>query len=331
MAYVLRKYTLADAVEVVAMLNRNRRNPRAVVDDVGNLRLIRYVPVASSKAVVVNVHDKILGFAYVADKENSFVFETGGGIHHDYVNGDIGSMLLNWAQQEAQHLTEFAPAGIKCVLQVNIFQSEQETIRIYEAEGFLKVREWAHYEIHLKEAPVAPAISNELTIRPFDLDSDADWELVGPVLDAAFADHWGAYSLPPVETLENNKEDEVGLPQDESYSNSQGYCFVAFIEDEVAGGILCNAKLVELANTGRVGSVFVNPKYRRRRVGTNLMFVAFNAFWKNGFRRVILDTDAHSFSDSAKFYSGLGMNIYRSEFLYEKEIRSGTEIRRLLK
>jgi hypothetical protein len=61
------------------------------------------------------------------------------------------------------------------------------------------------------------------------------------------------------------------------------------------------------------------------------MLAAFNAFYQNGMRRVILDTDSGSFTDSAKFYTSLGMNIYRREFLYEKEIRAGEEIRRLAK
>ena len=217
-------------------------------------------------------------------------------------------------------------------MQVNIFESDDETIRLFEDAGFSKVREWAHYDIQLeREYPISKGVN----IRAFDLDKDDDWDLVGPVQDAAFMDHWGAYSLPPVENPEpeqasdDNNEDEPVI--DSSYSNAQGYCFLAFIDDEVAGGILCNAKLVEFPNTGRVGSVFTNSKFRRKGVGKNLMLSAFNAFYQNGMQRVILDTDSQSFTDSSKFYTSLGMQIYRREFLYEKEIRAGEEIRRLSK
>jgi hypothetical protein len=44
---------------------------------------------------------------------------------------------------------------------------------------------------------------------------------------------------------------------------------------------------------------------------------------------VITDTDANSFTDSTRLYKGLGMEVYRSEFTYEKEIRPGREVRRL--
>ena len=51
----------------------------------------------------------------------------------------------------------------------------------------------------------------------------------------------------------------------------------------------------------------------------------------NGIRRIILEIDAESFSESRKFYSALGMRLYRREFLYEKEVRPGSEVRRLSK
>jgi len=171
-----------------------------------------------------------------------------------------------------------------------------------------------------------------LIIREMDLDND--WDLVGPAMDEAFADHWGHIpegSFEAVEQDQANPESEAASerPTDDSYSNAPGYCFIALDGETVAGGILCNAKLVERNDTGRVGSVFVRPAYRKRGIARALMLTAFDAFWKNGFRRVITDTDANSFTDSTRLYKGLGMQPYRSEFTYEKEIRTGREVRRL--
>ncbi|MBL8100984.1 MAG: GNAT family N-acetyltransferase [Anaerolineales bacterium] len=323
--YTIREYRYTDVHAVVDMLNAGGHS-RAVVDGAWNVRLIRYVPVTSKKAVAENRQGKIIGYAYVADKENSFIVETGGGVHPEYLNQGIGSILLNWAQEEAVRINQNAPAGVKCVLQANIFEGESEAIKLFEAEGFSKVREWAHYEIHLNDEPIKVALPEGMSICSFDLDND--WELVGPVMDAAFTDHWASYSLPQMEAEQEELEE---APQDFSYSNSEGYCFIMRAGDEIAGGILCNAKLVEHKNTGRIGSVFVHPNYRRRGVGKALMLAAFSAFHQNNVRRIILDTDSQSFTDSSKFYTSLGMNIYRREFLYEKETRTGREIRRLEK
>lgn len=127
----------------------------------------------------------------------------------------------------------------------------------------------------------------------------------------------------------DDKEETIEQPTDDTYSNAPGYCFIVLDGEIVAGGILCNAKLVERTDTARVGSIFVRPAYRRRGIAQALMLTAFDAFWKSGFRRVITDTDANSFTDSTKLYTGLGMESYRREFTYEKEIRPGKEVRRL--
>ncbi len=323
----IREFKPADAGRVVEMLNADGY-PRAVVDGAGNVRLIRYVAITSNKVVAENPQGQIVGYAYLADKESSFIFETGGGVHVEHWNLGIGSSLLRWAQEEAVRLSKNAPDGVKCVLQANIFENELESRQLFEDKGFSKIREWVHYETQLNNVPIPITLPEGMSIRSFDLEND--WNIVGPVMDKAFLDHWGSFSLPQSESGEpENENAESEIPQDFSYSNSEGYCFIMLAGEEVAGGILCNAKLVQHKNAGRVGSIFVHPKYRRLGVGKALILTAFRAFQQNNVRRIILDTDSQSFTDSSKFYISLGMNSYRHEYLYEKEIRSGREIRRL--
>jgi GNAT superfamily N-acetyltransferase len=210
-----------------------------------------------------------------------------------------------------------------------VFESESNAIQLFVDSGYVKVREWVHMVLEMDEPFAAPSLPSGLTLREMDLDND--WDIVGPAMDEAFADHWGAIqtsllNAAPVE----EQEDEEDAPSDDSFSNAPRYCFIALDGDRVAGGILCNAKLVEWTDTGRVGSVFVRAEYRRRGVGQALMKTAFNTFWNNDSRRVILDTDSESFSQSTKFYGDLGMKVYRREFLFEKQIRAGKEMRRLI-
>jgi GNAT superfamily N-acetyltransferase len=179
---------------------------------------------------------------------------------------------------------------------------------------------------------VVPTLAPHLTIREMDLDND--WEIVSPAMDEAYADHWGAIPSGSVEAVLEESEtpkpsEEEEALEDSSYSNAPRYCFIVLDGETVAGGILCNEKLVERGDTGRVGSMFVRPRYRRQGIARTLLLAALDAFWKNGFRRVITDTDAKSFTDAPKLYTGLGMKPYRSEFTYEKEIRPGREVRLL--
>ena len=334
--HTLRNYVPSDTQAVVDVINADSLKtlgyPRAVIDGVGNLRMVRYVPLSSDKVVVINPRDEIVGYAYVADKENGIVTEMGGAVHPEHWGKGVGQLLIKWAEARADNLSNRAPSGVRTVLQANLFEAAEEALQLFVDSGYSKVREWVHMVLEMESTFPISSPPDGMMIREMDLDSD--WDIVGPAMDDAFADHWGAISqaeLGESPEEENNEEqiEEDEVPTDDSFSNSPGYCFIILEGDRVAGGILCNAKLVERTDTGRVGSVFVRREYRGRGIGGALMKTAFNTFWQKGIRRIILDTDSDSFSESTKFYSGLGMKPYRREFLYEKEIRPGREVRRL--
>jgi mycothiol synthase len=327
----LRPYLRADAPHVVDLINlaasRTLGVRRAVVDAAQAVRLARYVPPTSEKVVAVDAQEIPLGYAYLSSSERSILHEIGGAVHPDLWGQGIGTRLVEWAIQRASVLAARAPAGARVVLQTNLFAAEQQAITLFTSLGFALVREWVHMVIDLDAPPPAPLVPSPLAIRPMDLDED--WDRAGPAMDAAFADIWGA--IPP--TPETSDADEDGsqdeAPVDDSYSNAPGFCFIVLDGETVAGGVLCNAKLVERADTGRVGSLFVRPEYRRRGIGRALMLAAFQAFWQRAVRRVILDTDTDSFTAAPRFYARLGMRPYRQEWLYEKEVRPGRELRRL--
>ena len=335
--YSLRPYSPADVQAVVDVINASSMRilgfPRAVVDAVGSLWSHRFVPSTSGKIVAVDEHNEIVGYSYFTSRDNHIVSETGGAVHPDHWGKGIGTMLLAWAEESAQETSQGAPAGVRTVLQTILYGSEMDAIKLFKDHGYSPVREWMHLVIEMQEQPKVPTLPPDLTLREMDLDND--WELVGPAMDEAFADHWGNIPAEFLEVDDGEKaetadEEKPEQPTDDSYSNAPGYCFLVLDGETVAGGILCNAKLVERMDTGRVGSIFVRPGYRRRGIAQALMLTAFDAFWKNGFRRIITDTDANSFTDSTNLYKGLGMKPYRSEYTYEKEIRPGKELRRLV-
>jgi mycothiol synthase len=335
-SYTLRPCLSSDTQAVVDVINADSRKtlgyPRAVLDSVRNLRMVRYVPLSSGKVVAINAQDEIVAYAYVADKENGIVSEVGGAVHPEHWGKGVGQLLIRRAEERADNLSSNAPAGVRTVLQANLFETEEEAIKLFANSGYSKMREWVHMVLEMEEPFAISPRSNGMMIREMDLDSD--WEIVGPAMEDAFADHWGAIpqtvlGVPSEEENDEEETDEDEVLTDDSFSNSPGHCFIMLDGDRVAGGILCNAKLVERADTGRVGSVFVGREYRRKGIGSVLMKTVFNTFWQNGVKRIILDTDSQSFSESTKFYSGLGMKPYRREFLYEKEIRPGREVRRL--
>jgi GNAT superfamily N-acetyltransferase len=334
----IRPYDDADAPLVVQLINaavaRTIGVRRAVVDAVGQVRLMRYVPVNSERVVAVDAHNVPIGYVYLAPMEQYILNETGGAVHPNHWGRGIGTELVEWATRRATELAERAPNDVSVLLQVNLFDAEQEAIQLFSQQAFSRVREWVHMVIDLDTPPAEPTLPHGLTLRPMDLDND--WDVVGPAMDAAYADHWGVIPTAPAglegddaDDPELDADDEEAPPSDTSYSNAPGACFIVLDGDMVVGGILCNAKLVERDDSGRVGSLFVRPTYRRQGIGRALMLAAFQAFWRHGIRRVILDTDKHSFTGAPWFYEHVGMRAYRVEWLYEKIVRPGLEVRRL--
>ena len=335
--YRLRAYTASDAQAVADVINASALKTvgflRAVVDSVGNLWAYRFVPLSSERIVAVDKDNAVVGYAYFRSGDDHIIGETGASVHPDRWEEGIGTALLAWVDARATEDAAKAPQGIRTVLQTICYEAERDVIQRFEDHGFHKVREWTHFVLEMNEPPVVPPLAPHLTLREMDLEND--WDLVGPAFEDAFATHWGAIppgsyeTVPEEDSQENESVNEEETPEDASYSNTAGYCFIILDGDTVAGGVLCNAKLVERADTGRIGSIFVRPRYRRQGLGRTLLLTAFEAFWKNRFRRIILDTDSESLSHSASLYQSVGMKPYRSEFVYEKEIRAGREVRLL--
>jgi mycothiol synthase len=332
--FELRAYRRSDAPAVVDLINASSMRtvgfPRALVDSVGNLWAYRFVPLSSQKAVAIDVSGLVIGYAYFTSRDDHIVGETGMAVHPDYQGKGVEAGLLAWAEERAQNEAQAAPAGVRTVLQTILYQADQDAIQFFEDHGYQRAREWMHLVVDMSQPPLVPALDSRLTLREMDLDND--WDLVGPAMDDAYADHWGAIppgsyesSDPAVEDMDETNEEDNS--EDASYSNSPGYCFIVLDGDTVAGGILCNAKLVERADTGRVGSLFVRPGYRRQGIARLLLLASFEAFWRNGFRRVITDTDATSFTNAPRLYESVGMQPYRQEVTYEKEMRPGREVR----
>jgi GNAT superfamily N-acetyltransferase len=284
----------------------------------------------SERVVAVDETGDVVGYAYVAPGEHNITHETGGAVHpRDWGQG-VGSQLVAWAEGCANRRAQFAPPGVKTVLQANLFETEQPALQLFSDAGFYKARTWVHLAVTLDEPPPPPLAPAGMYMRALNLEND--WDIVGPAMDEAFADHWGAIPLSIAAAPPPQAEDvspAEAPPEDESYSNAPGFCFIALDGATVAGGVLCNAKLVERNDTGRAGSLFVRPRYHRQGLGRALMLAAFQAFWQSGLHRIVTDTDAASLTSATKLYEGLGMRPYRREFLYENEIQPGTEVRRL--
>jgi ribosomal protein S18 acetylase RimI-like enzyme len=210
------------------------------------------------------------------------------------------------------------------VLQAQIFEADKSAIELLTANGFALVRQWLHLEMNLTQPPPAPVWPEGFVPRL--LERARDWNAVFVALEEAFADHWGVVppqtTSPPEAEEDEDDDDEIDL-----YSNTRGLCFAAMHGQEVVGSALCNARTVEWADTGKLGSLSVRRPFRWRGLARALTLTALGQFYQRGIRRVITDTDNQNFTGSYNLYFSLGMRPYRYENVYEKELRAGREWR----
>ncbi|MEM7029767.1 MAG: GNAT family N-acetyltransferase [Chloroflexota bacterium] len=343
--YILRKATKDDIPAIAAVINASSMDTLgttwAVTTENGELRQGLWVEESSEKVVVTTKAGQVVAYQHLYFEEPYITSEAGGFVHPNYRGQGIGTMLLDWAETRATEMLSQAPLGVKTVLAVSCFDTNKHTLSLLKKRGHTFVHEWPHLKMPLSTPP-ALVDPEGITIRP--LNFQTDWPATIEVLIAAFRDHWGviidesalefpgsAQASEPNEPskAETDTEAEENEENYDPYSNTPGLCFVALDGDRIVGGCLCEEKNTEFKNTGRLGSLFIHPDYRRRGIGEVLSNYALDAYIKRGYTQVITDTDAESFTGAIHLYQKLGMKVYRRQHTYEKTIRAGREVRAL--
>ncbi len=330
---ILRRAGPESAPVIAALVNAHSQRlvgtRRALIDADGDLRLARYVPAAAEQYIGHVSYAAPGAFFSLVARPPRVVVELGFTL----LPGFIGAapVALGWLEERARELAQAAPDGARVVWQCTLLADDHAGIEALTPHGFQQAREWVHFELALDEPP--PLVLPEgVTIRP--MDPRVDWPAVGAAMDEAFADHWGEMGLEARTLLEEDEpadevddEDDDEEPEDDPYSNSFGLCFVAEAQGQVSGSCLCNARTVEWPDSGKLGSLSVRRAWRGQGVGAALTAAALAEFHRRGIRRVITDTDSASFTGAHRLYRRFGFTPYRTENVYEKELRAGVEWR----
>lgn len=328
----LRPATELDRPTIAALINAHSQavvgTARALIDADGNLRRARYVPQTAEQYLAVTPNGDAIGYVYLTADAPYVVQEMGGAVLPEYWGRGVGTQLLGWAEERARARLSSAPAGARVVLQAQVLEADTLALELLTANGFALVRQWLHLEMALTQPPPVPVWPDGFAPRL--LERARDWNAVFVALEDAFADHWGV--VPPQtastpEEAEPDEEEEEADDEIDLYSNTRGLCFAAMHGDEVVGSALCNARTVEWADTGKLGSLSIRRSFRGRGLARALTLTALGQFYQRGLRRIITDTDSQNFTGSYNLYFSVGMRPYRYENVYEKELRAGREWR----
>lgn len=273
--------------------------------------------------------DGVIGYIELTSESPFVVCEMTGAVHPRFRRQGIGTALVGWAEARAAEMASRAPDGAAVFIHSSLFDNNQPGRQLLTHLGYNAVRDFVYLAIDMDNRPAAPVWPEGINVR---LLEPPDWAKVGPALDEAFRDHWGAIDF---EEGESEGDDSAPNPRvtdpeafDNRYFNSPGLCFVAWNGEEVAGCCLCNAMTLEFPEAGYLGSLSVRRPWRRRGLGLALTLHALNAFYAQGTRRVLTDTDGDSLTGAYHVYQTAGMEIFRREHVYEKILRPGRDLLR---
>jgi len=241
-----------------------------------------------------------------------------GRVDPDYENLGVGTWMLHWAEQRALRVLDDLPAELRFAPRVGTYREADKPKKLFEDLGYRHIRSSYHMLIEM-EAPVPKAQFPEgVTLRSYNPDTDA--EAVYLAVEDSFRDHFGFVEEPFDE----------GLKRFRHFWENDGFdptlMFIAWDGEQVAAINLCRPHSYEDPEMGWVGTLGVRRPWRKRGLGLALLRHSFNEFYRRGKRKVGLGVDAQNLTGALRLYENAGMHVQQAFDLYEKELRSGTEI-----
>jgi mycothiol synthase len=253
-----------------------------------------------------------VGFESCWNRNNTGRIYADGYVHPEFFGQGIGTYLLRWAETRAQdHLASY-PEDVLIRLLAGLYGNDQGSLDLFQAEGFQAIRHFWHMRINMTEAPAAPELPTDISIRT--LVRDQDEHAVHEAMTESFRDHWGSVPTP---------FDEWAARRIEIAGFDPSLWFLAIdnATGQVAGAALCRFR-----DQAWVDTLGVRRPWRKHGLGMALLRHAFGEFYQRGSRQVGLGVDAQNPTGATRLYERAGMEISQRFVTYAKELRPGRDL-----
>ncbi|HDJ26181.1 MAG TPA: GNAT family N-acetyltransferase [Candidatus Bathyarchaeota archaeon] len=188
----------------------------------------------------------------------------------------------------------------------------KERIELLEGEGFREVRSFSVMRMRLDQLKHGIGECKRVRLRPIELKSRRDLELLTFLLNEAFK---GQFGFRPT-TVE---ESEAWLSQ----PSKEFYGLFAYWDRTPIGYVVLEVdkKLLEAGRkVGEVSSIGVLRPYRRLGVGTALMLKGLEWLRDRGLEEARLEVDDDNPTKAIRLYEKVGFEVERKLLVYERAI-----------
>lgn len=323
--YNIRPATLADAEEVVALINICSQElygkDELELDEVLADWQLKGTDLKLD-SIVVLADEKLIAFADLVDVVAPFVrYPLMARVHPLYRGQGFGWLINRWAQGRVEELIERAPAETR-VFMISIVHEKNQAGRqlLEDLGGKLERLNWLMERELLGPLPEV-RLPEGYRLRVAKTD---EYRQIFTVKQQAFQDHWGFIPISEEQGFENFMQHFV---QDPHYQPE--LFLVAESEEQIVAMLIATPASSYGDDYGWISVLGVLPAHRHKGIGKALLLRAFAELKLFGCERVGLWVDSDSLTGATRLYQQAGMQVVAQFNRYETTMRAGVDLRRL--
>jgi GNAT superfamily N-acetyltransferase len=255
---------------------------------------------ATDARVIVDGADSIVAYGQVMREEPSIV-GSWGIVHPAQRARGLGSPLLDWIEQRADHLLADVPHPR---FRHAINAGDRAAAAMLHARGLSPARHFWHMGIDLEETVDLGRVPDQIEIG--GIEPQTDLPAIHAVLAEAFAEDWGYHPDP----FDRWAADYASGPNYDPrlwLIGRDGQAAVGALTANVSG------------DRGWVGEIGVLATHRGRGIARAFLRRSFATFAARGVGRVMLNVDAENPAGATALYEGVGMRIIKRWDLWERQ------------
>lgn len=244
-----------------------------------------------------------------------------GFVMPEYRNRGLGTALLGWEIDRARTNLERIAPDAKFTLQGWTVSHDESGAQLFRDHGFTTKRSGYTMKIDFTPDQRPPAPQWPEDAQLVNLADHGDFEMFVRGWYESFRDHRG--------WMERKWEDVMErwnhiVSHDRRHNPA--HWWAVLIGGELAAVCLCNAEGYETEDYAYVMTLGTLRGFRKRGLGTALLYHAFNTFYDIGKKGVTLGVDGSSITGAVRLYESVGMHIHERRDTYERVDRDGIEL-----
>lgn len=246
-------------------------------------------------------------------------------VHPDYREQGLGEAMLSWLIARGEQRLSEKPTNRQCELRIGCLELLQERAALFERKGFQPIRSFLRMRRDLSRPIPEKSLPEGLVLRTYRPELD---RLVMDAFNDSFQDHWNFTPVteadwdlfftgrsvfrPDISYLAMSPDPERDAEQ------IVGFCLNSISPDE-------NQRYG--VRKGSINQLGVRQAWRKRGVGSALLYRSMSALKSEGLEYAVLGVDSENPTGALKLYESLEFEVVRRHINFAKTVTAVSDHR----